>query len=100
MSAALLRTLEDLLTHGLETRTAPIPEDDRAFEEILVELRQVDAADTQRKLVIAGFVNHPIGDDQQCCMNCMYFLTNRKWCDLPELSLPVKAGWWCRLWRI
>jgi hypothetical protein len=30
----------------------------------------------------------------------MYFLVHRKWCDLPELSVPVEAEWWCRLWRI
>jgi hypothetical protein len=100
--AALLRTIEELLAGGLETRTEPIPATDREWDEILIELRQVVEGTEQLKLklVIGGFLNHPVGEDQQCCMNCMYFLTHRKWCDLPELSLPVKAGWWCRLWRI
>lgn len=33
-------------------------------------------------------------------LTCMYFLVHRKWCDLPELSVPVEPEWWCRLWRI
>jgi len=98
--AALLRDIDDLLARGLRTQIEPIPETDREWDEILVELRAVDVGDVKQKLVIGGFLNHPVGEDQHCCMNCMYFLTHRKWCDLPELSLPVKAGWWCRLWRI
>ena len=95
-----LRAVESLLAGGLATRTEPVPADDSAFGEILAELRQVERDDVARKLVIGGFTLQPHGADQQCCRSCMYYLTNRKWCDLPELSLPVKAGWWCRLWRI
>jgi hypothetical protein len=34
------------------------------------------------------------------CLECMYYLINRKWCDLPELSVPAKPDWYCKLWRI
>lgn len=51
-------------------------------------------------MVISGFVDHPYGPDKQRCMECMYYLVHREWCDLPELAVPVDADWWCRLWRI
>ena len=56
--------------------------------------------DLKAKLVIAGFTNYPYGEDRMRCQECMYYLVHRRWCDLPELALPVKADWWCRLWRI
>jgi len=28
------------------------------------------------------------------------YLPNAKWCDLPELPIPVEPDWWCRLWKI
>jgi hypothetical protein len=34
------------------------------------------------------------------CMECINFLVNKKWCNLPELEVPVKPEWYCRLWRI
>lgn len=30
----------------------------------------------------------------------MYYQVHRKWCNLPELAVPVKPDWWCRLRRI
>jgi hypothetical protein len=50
--------------------------------------------------VVGGFTNHPYGPEQQRCMECMYYLVHHKWCDLPELAVPVEPEWWCRLWRI
>jgi hypothetical protein len=47
-----------------------------------------------------GFVNKPHGPDLMRCQECMYYLVHRKWCDLPELALPVEPDWCCRLWRI
>jgi hypothetical protein len=55
--------------------------------------------DLKNKLIIGGFLNHPYGAEQDRCMECMYYLVHRKWCDLPELAVPVEAEWWCRLWR-
>jgi hypothetical protein len=96
----LLATITQMLRDGLQTQTEPFPETDKEFAKILTELRQTPPDNLRQKLVIAGFTDKPYGPDQQRCMECMYFLVHRKWCDLPELSLPVEPEWWCRLWRI
>jgi hypothetical protein len=98
--ADILATIGQLLRDGLVTQTAPFPETDREFTQLLVELREIPRDDLHRKLVIAGFTDKPYGPEQQRCMECMYFLVHRRWCDLPELAVPVEADWWCRLWRI
>ncbi len=99
-SNQLLKTIANLLANGLETKTEPFPETDKQFADVLTELRQLDQNDIKGKLVVGGFVNHPYGPDQYRCMECMYYLVHRKWCDLPELAVPVEPDWWCRLWRI
>ena len=93
---AIGRMMED----GLQTQTEPFPEDTRAFGNLLDELRKLDPDDLKEKLVISGFVDKPYGPDQMRCQECMYYLVHRKWCDLPELAVPVEPNWWCRLWRI
>jgi len=102
--AAVLAEMAQLMRSGLQTQTEPFPETDKEFAEILVELRHIPRDDMREnlrhKLVIGGFTNKPYGPDQQRCMECMYFLVHRKWCDLPELAVPVEPDWWCRLWRI
>jgi len=98
--AAVLATIAELLRDGLVTQTEPFPETDKEFAQLLTKLRHVPRNDLREKLVIAGFVNRPYGPDQQRCMECMYFLVHRRWCDLPELAVPVEPDWWCRLWRI
>jgi len=98
--AAQLRRIADRLASGLKTQTEPFPETTRLFDDILVQLRQLPPDDLDGKLVIGGFLDHPFGPESQRCMECMYFLVHRGWCDLPELSVPVEPDWWCRLWRI
>jgi len=95
-----LEAIAKLLADGLETQVEPFPETDKEFAGILLELRQLAPDDLEGKLVIGGFLDHPYGEDKQRCMECMYYLVHRKWCDLPELAVPVEADWWCRLWRI
>ena len=90
----------ELLATGLVTKTEPFPETDKEFSAILNELRALNPKDLKSKLVIGGFVDHPYGEEQYRCMECMYYLVHRKWCDLPELAVPVEPEWWCRLWRI
>jgi hypothetical protein len=97
---ALLHQIAEMMKDGLVTQTEPFPETNKEFAEILDQLRALDPDDLRSKLVISGFVDHPYGPEKQRCMECMYFLVHRKWCDLPELSVPVEAEWWCRLWRI
>ena len=98
--AEVLANIAALLRDGLLTHTEPFPETEKEFAEILVQLRHAPRDDLRQKLVIAGFADKPYGPDQQRCMECMYFLVHRKWCDLPELAVPVDPQWWCRLWRI
>jgi hypothetical protein len=89
-----------MMEEGLETETEPFPETDREFGKLLDLLRELPPDDLERKLVISGFVDKPYGPDQMRCQECMYYLVHRKWCDLPELAVPVEPNWWCRLWRI
>jgi len=96
----LRKRIRDLLANGLDTQTEPFPETEKEFAKILDQLRELDPDDLEGKLVISGFLDHPHGEDEQRCLECMYYLVHRKWCDLPELALPVEAEWWCRLWRI
>jgi len=96
----LLKKIADMLGGDLITHTEPFPATDREFSNILMELRQLDPGDLEGKLVVGGFTDHPYGPEKQRCMECMYYLVHRRWCDLPELAVPVDADWWCRLWRI
>jgi hypothetical protein len=96
----LLKRIGELLENGLKTETEPFPETEKEFAEILKQLRALGPEDLEGKLVIGGFVGHPYGPEEQRCLECMYYLVHRKWCDLPELSVPVEPHWWCRLWRI
>jgi len=94
------RKIERMLGDGLRTETEPFPETEKEFGQLLAEVRALPPDDLRGKLVKTGFTDKPYGPDQMRCQECMYYLVHRKWCDLPELSVPVEADWWCRLWRI
>lgn len=98
--ATLLKMIEDQINEGLRTRIEPFPETDRDFAAVLDELRPLGADQLREKLVVSGWMLKPYGADQMRCQECMYFLVHKRWCDLPELSLPAEPDWWCRLWRI
>ena len=89
-----------LMAGGLKTQTEPFPETDKEFGQLLADVRNLAPGDLPGKLVLTGFVDKPYGPDQMRCQECMYYLVHRKWCDLPELAVPVEPDWWCRLWRI
>lgn len=95
---ALRDQIGRMMAEGLETQTEPFPETSDEFEKVLVEMRLLAPDDLLGRVVITGFINHPVND--QSCENCIYYLAHRKFCDLPELALPVEPNWWCRLWRI
>ena len=95
-----LAEISKMLAGGLKTKTEPFPDSAVEFAKILDELRALDPDDIEGRLVIGGFVDHPYGPGDQRCQECIYFLVHKKWCDLPELSLPVEPDWWCRLWKI
>ncbi|GJL51721.1 hypothetical protein [Candidatus Nitrospira salsa] len=92
--------IEGLLSNGLKTMLEPFPETHVEFAKLLDELRNLSPDDLEGKLVIGGFADQPYGPDQMRCLECMYYLVHRKWCDLPELAVPVEPDWYCRLWRI
>lgn len=98
--AETLLMIGEILESGLQTQVEPFPESEKEFTEIVNALRILNPGDIENKLVIAGFLDHPHGPERRRCMECINFLVNRKWCDLPELALPVKPEWYCRLWRI
>ena len=58
--------------------------------------------DLAQKLTVAGFTPEPVDIDglSQSCETCMYYLVHQRFCELPELLLPVEPEWSCRLWRI
>ena len=96
---ALRVRIGNLLAEGLHTQTEPVPRNNSAFSGLLASLRALDPEDLEGKLSLSGFDNEPHGDDRMRCQECMYYLVHRKWCDLPELDVPVEPDWWCRLWR-
>ena len=97
---ALRERINKMLADGLKTKTEPFPEDNHQFAALLAALRDLDPGDLKAKLVLSGFTIYPYGEDKMRCQECMYYLVHRKWCDLPELAVPVEPDWWCRLWRI
>jgi hypothetical protein len=94
--------VDGLLNYGMQTTMEPFPRTQVEFLQIVDELRKLDANDLTGRLVIGGFANHTVGegDNLQRCQECIYYLPHAKWCDLPELPIPVETHWWCRLWKI
>jgi hypothetical protein len=97
---ALARMMSKLMAAGLETKVEPFPPTEREFAKIVDELRALEPNDIKGKLIVAGFMDHPYGLENWRCADCIYYLANRRWCDLPELALPVEPDWYCRLWRM
>ncbi len=85
-----------------------LPENDAAFNKIIDELRALPEDDLKNRLSIGGFANHSLGERGEMddgamvlrCRECIYFLPHQRWCDLPELPLPVEADWYCKLWKL
>lgn len=93
-------SITEMLALGLETQVEPFPPTEKEFAAILDELRALGPDNVRDKLIIAGFKDYPHGPENWRCADCIYYLANRKWCDLPELAVPVEADWYCRLWRM
>jgi hypothetical protein len=93
---------DGLLAYGIEPILEPFPKTQYEFLAIVEELRALHENDLIGRLRIGGFTNYSMGEgeDIQRCQECIYYHPNRKWCDLPELPIPVEAHWWCRLWKL
>jgi hypothetical protein len=91
-----------LLSGGMKTQMLPFPQTQREFQEIVDRLADLPEQDLAGRLDIGGFAAHPVMIDnlEQRCAECIYYLPHRKWCDLPQLPVPVEAHWWCRLWKL
>ena len=91
-----------LLEGGLKTTLEPFPRTHVEFQNLLDELGQLDRQDLINRLDLGGFAPRPMDIDgiTQRCQECIYYLRHRKWCDLPELPVPVEPNWWCRLWKM
>ncbi|WP_246047613.1 hypothetical protein [Hankyongella ginsenosidimutans] len=97
----LRKNIAAMLREGLATEVWPRAETSEDVNTIVQRLR-TEGTDLRAKLAIAGFTDHVITADglEQPCETCMYYLVNRRFCELPELMLPVDPEWSCRLWRI
>jgi hypothetical protein len=93
--------IERLLKGGLQTEVYPRGDTSEAVQEIIGRLQRSDGS-LESRLVIGGFTLETIehGGLEQPCETCMYYLVHRRFCDLPELAMPVEPQWSCRLWRI
>jgi len=69
-------------------------------EGIVARLRS--CPDAKEKLAIAGLIREPrkVDSVREECGNCIYYLANHRFCDLPEMQFPVDPDWWCLLWRV
>jgi hypothetical protein len=99
--AIMLEDIRSQLGAGLKTEVFPRADTPEEVQAITARLRGADGNLTE-KLKIAGFTLQPIehGGIEQPCETCMYYLVHRRFCELPELALPVEPDWSCRLWRI
>ena len=90
-----------LLAGGLTTEVQPRADTHEEVTQIVARLRAA-GGDLKAKLVIAGFTLEPIEHSgiEEACETCMYYVVYRRFCELPELNLPVEPQWSCRLWRI
>ena len=94
--------IAEKLAAGLEGEVWPRAETSEMVNEIVARLRTEAGTDLDAKLKISGFTDYTVEAEglEQPCETCMYYLVHRRFCELPELMLPVEPQWSCRLWRI
>ena len=93
--------IKSLLAGGLFTEVFPRADTHEEVLAIIARLHQADS-DLKSRLTISGFTPTPVMHEgvEQACETCMYYKVHRRYCELPELELPVEPEWSCRLWRI
>lgn len=98
---AIRAEIKAKLESGLETEVFPRADTHEQVQDVVQTLRSSDGS-LDAKLKIGGFTLETIehGGIEQPCETCMYYLVHRRYCELPELDVPVEPQWSCRLWRI
>jgi hypothetical protein len=99
--------INEILKAGIITDLSLAP-NDISWQHIVQEIRGLDKDDLISHLEVGGFANHSLGEQVDMadgdfvlrCAECIYYYPNRKWCDLPELPVPVEEHWYCKLWKI
>ncbi|MDQ7051261.1 MAG: hypothetical protein Q9M92_17740 [Enterobacterales bacterium] len=94
------KEIQSILESGLKVELEPRAYSHEEILKVVSQLQKLEEKDYQSKLKIAGFTLSPWGDDEQSCETCMYYKVHQKFCEIPELMLPVEPEWSCRLWRI
>lgn len=98
------RQIAALLLGGLPTDWRHRAYNSESINKVTAQLREIKPDDYASKLALAGFTPQPYQSSQedisQACETCMYYAVSRKFCDLPELKIPVNPEWSCTLWRI
>ncbi|WP_025038315.1 hypothetical protein [Bradyrhizobium sp. DOA9] len=90
-----------VLASGFATNVFPRADSHEQVQQLVSDLREA-GNDLKSKLRISGFTLHPVehGGISQLCETCMYYKVHRRFCELPELNVPVEPDWSCSLWRI
>ncbi len=98
----LRKDIAQRLAAGLETEVWPRAGTSEEVNNIVNRLQVEAGENLEKKLIISGFTDYTVEADdlEQPCETCMYYKVHAKFCDLPELMLPVEPEWSCRLWRI
>ena len=102
----LRNRIETLLSGALNVPWTQRALSQRTFDKVIRELQELPPNSLVGKLVIGGFTLKPYvpPDDEDgiehACATCIYYERHRRFCNLPELMLPVEPQWSCIVWRI
>lgn len=99
---ALRERLAASLVDRLATEWRDRADSGDAVNRIAARLAAVAPGDHAALLRIAGFTPAPFepagaDDIAQACETCMYCAPHRRFCELPELHLPVRPEMSCRV---
>ena len=103
---ALRSRIARLLSGGLNPRWTERALTQQSFDAVVRALRDLRPGDTVGKLVVGGFTLRPYASQvdadrvEHACRTCLYYERHRRFCNLPELMLPVEPEWSCVVWRV
>lgn len=98
--------IERLLSSSPDPAVLPELFDHAGFLATVRELQALAPDDLLGKLVAGRFMLHPyaLPDDpdglERSCATCINYERHRRFCNLPELMLPVEPAWSCVVWRL